>query len=165
MPSAMISASFIYPFRGGRILEPPGLTSNASSGWTRLHLIGDLATDIPADTGVLTDQGWLSPSELASRGAHVTVYTLAQTISVSGHSLTFVGQKAYKVLGLASLPVGEALVDQLSTNVELGGDQSNSSASAVTQYPLPTETCECVFLNQQCGAPHENLNDLVSFSF
>ncbi len=165
MPSSMISASFVYPFSGGRFSEPPGLTSNASSGWTRLHLVGDLATDIPADTGVLTEQGWLSPSELFSRGAHVTVYILAQTISVNGHSLTFTGKKAYKVLGLAVLPAGEALVDQLSTNVELGGDQNNPSASVVTQYPLPAEICECVLLNQQCGVTHENLDDLVSFPF
>jgi len=160
----MISASFIYPFNG-RIFEPPGLTSNASSGWTRLHLVGGLATDIPADTSVLTEQGWLAPGALISRGAHVTVYTLSQTIIVNDQSLTFVGKKAYKVLDLAILPAGEALVDQLSTNVELGGDQSNPSASVVTQYPLPEEICECVLLNQQCGAPHEDLNDLVSFSF
>ncbi len=98
MPSALISASFVYPFKGGRVSEPPGLTSNSILGWTRLHLVGDIATDIPADTSVLTDQGWLTPSELLSRGAYVTVHTVSQTISVTGHSLTFAGKKAYKVL-------------------------------------------------------------------
>jgi hypothetical protein len=165
MPSVLISASFVYPFKGGRISEPVGLTSNSVPGWTRLHLVGDIATDIPADTSVLTDQGWLTPSELISQNAHVTVHTLSQTISVNGYSLTFVGKKAYKALSLASLTDGEAIVDQLSTNIELGGDQNSPSVSVVTQYPLPAEICECVFLNQQCGAPHENLNDLVSFSF
>ena len=164
MPSVMISASFIYPFKGSRVVEPTGLTDNVDLNWSRLHLIGDIATDIPPNTVVLTDQGWLLPSSLVSRSAYVIAESVGQTINVNGNAVTMYGQKSYRVLSVAALPQGEAQVDQVGSDEDLGGDPNSPYFPIGTQDP-PEEVCECVFLNQQCGAPHENLNDLVSFSF
>ncbi len=165
MPSQVTLASFVYPFNGSRITEPPGLPNNVAEDWSRIRLAGDLATDIPPDTSVLTDQGWLLPSQLVDRNAYVLVSTLGQPISVNNTTLTLVAQRSYKVLSVDLLPEGEARVDQLSNDLELGGNPEGLSVSVETLNPIPEETCECVFLNQPCGTPHENLNDFMSFSF
>ncbi len=165
MPSQVTSASFIYPFSGSRINEPPGLTSNVGENWSRIRLAGDLATDIPPDTQVLTDQGWLLPSDLISRGANILVNTAGQSIIVNNTAVTLAGQRVYSVISVSSIPQNEARVDQLSDNPELGGSSSSLSSSVATQNPIPEETCECVLLNQSCGVPRENLNDFMSFSF
>lgn len=165
MPSEIISASFVYPFGGPRIQEPPGLAENVTTDWSRIHLAGDLAVDIPPDTNVPTDQGYLLPNSLVSRNAHLLVSTLGYTISVNGSTFTLRGQKTYRVLSVLSIPDSEAQVDQLGTDEILGGSVDSPFSPLATQNPIPAETCECVLLNQSCTTRHENLNDLVSFSF
>lgn len=162
MPSQMISATFAYPFAGSRISEPPGLTNNVGSDWSRIHLAGDLAVDIPPDTKVMTDQGFLLPEDLVSRKASLVVSTGSGSISVNGSTAALQKTKAYKVISVTSLSQNEAQVDQLGDDPELGG---NSEGALSLQNPIPAETCECVLLNQSCNTRHENLNDLVSFSF
>lgn len=165
MPSQMIPASFVYPFSGPRIQEPPGLTENVGTNWSRLRLVGDVATDIPPNTLVATDQGFLLPASLISRGASLLVSTVGSTISVNGNVVTLYGQKAYKVLDVLAIPQNEAWVDQIGSDEELGGDPNSLYFPVETLSPIPAETCECVLLNQSCTTRHENLNDLVSFSF
>lgn len=162
--SQIVASSFLYPWprSARRVVEPPGLTQNVGEDWSRIELASGLAVDVAPDTRIMTDQGWLLPEDLVERGAFILVATSAQAFTFNDVAFNLAGSKSYKVLAVYSINEGEARLDQLGDDPELGGDENSTSEGAATQNPIPEETCECVFLNQPCGVPHENINDLMS---
>lgn len=124
----LVSSSFVYPWLGsGKVKYPPGLTETVGVGWIRLQLVGDIAADVPPDTEVDTDIGWLLPSQMVGRSVKVKVKRPSVRYAVKGVPIIQEQYDFLQVKGLAPLEEGETQLDQTGpplyggTNTEPGG--------------------------------------------
>jgi hypothetical protein len=163
--SETVSAAFLYPFIDGqyRVVEPPGLTQNVGQNWSRIRVVNDLAIDVAPDTRVMTDQGWLLPSNLIGRKASLQVQILPKSFSFKNQAISISGARSYKVVSVSDVPENEARVNRFSLNVELGGDPDSETGDLELQNPIPQETCECVLTNSPCDSMTTSLSDFVSY--
>lgn len=167
--SQIVAASFLYPYASSkrRVVEPPGLTNTLSLGyltpfWYRLELVEGNAVDIPPDTQVMTDQGWVLPDSLLTRKAKVKINTIPKNHQFKDVTLSIKGYKAFQVLRVEQITEELARVDTFSNNIQLGGASDSDMMGTPTQ-PEPADVCTCVLLNINCSVPQVKFNDFVSY--